>query len=117
MYHRHYNNDIFYYTQQWDAVDKKIRNLTQVLYYAKKSYLFPFSLFTRTKQIFRTIDINDYNKEIVTGYRFPNFFEFLLSLFGIIRLGELCFRPLYYKDFDSFSQPLKLKEFNFKKWG
>lgn len=116
VYHRHYNNDIFYYTQQWDAVDKKIRNLTQVLFYARKSYLFPFNLFTRTKQIFRTIAINDFTKEIITGYRFPNFFEFILSLFGCIRLGEICFRPLYYNDFDSFCKPLNLSKFEFEEW-
>lgn len=116
VYHRHYNNDIFYYTQQWDAVDKKIRNLTHQLFYARKSLLFPFSLFTRTKQIFRTIAINDFTKEIITGYRFPNLFEVLLSFLGLIRLGELCFRPLYYKDFDSFNHPLLLKPFKFIKW-
>ena len=114
--HRHYDLDIYYYTQQWDAVDKKIRNLTQSLFYARKSMIFPFSLFTRTKQIFRTIDINEYTKEIVTGYRFPNFFEIILSFFGLLRLGEICFRPFYYKDFDSFSQPLDLKPFNYQKW-
>lgn len=116
VYHRHYDCDIFYYTQQWDAVDKKIRNLTQTLYYARKSYLFPFSLFTRTRQIFRTIVINDYTKEIVTGYRFPNFFEVVLSFLGLIRLGEVCFRPLYYKDFDSFNKPLLLKNFDLESW-
>ena len=116
VYHRHYDNDIFYYTQQWDAVDKKIRNLTQSLFYAKKSMIFPFSLFTRTKQIFRTIDINEFTKEIVTGYRFPNFFEIILSFFGLLRLGEVCFRPFYYKDFDSYVKPLNLKPFNFVKW-
>ena len=78
--------------------------------------LFPFSLFTRTKQIFRTIDINEYTKEIVTGYRFPNFFEIILSFFGLLRLGEICFRPLYYSDFDSFVKPLNLLEFNNIKW-
>lgn len=114
--HRHYDLDIYYYTQHWEAVDKKIRNLTQTLFYAKKSILFPFSLFTRTKQIFRTIDINEYTKEIVTGYRFPNFFEVFLSFFGLIRLGEICFRPFYYKDFDSFEQPLELLPFNDVKW-
>lgn len=116
IYHRHYDIDIFYYTQQWDAVDKKIRNLTQSLFYARKSLLFPFSLFTRTRQIFRTIDINEYTKEIVTGYRFPNFFECLLSFFGVLRLGEICFRPRYYKYFDSYNQPLDLKPFDFVKW-
>lgn len=116
IYHRHYFNDIFYYTQNFQAVDKKIRDLTHTLYFVKKSQLFPFSLFTKAKIIYRTIDINEYTKEIVNGYRFPNLFENILDMLGILKLGEICFRPLYYKDFDSFSQPLTLKPFTYEKW-
>lgn len=116
IYHRHYFNDIFYYTQNFQAVDKKIRDLTHTLYFVKKSQLFPFSLFTKAKIIYRTIDINEYTKEIVNGYRFPNLFENILDMLGILKLGEICFRPLYYKDFDSFSQPLTLKPFIYEKW-
>ncbi len=117
IYHRHYFNDIFYYTQNFNAVDKKIRDLTHSLFFVKKSMLPFFGEFTRAKRIFRTIDINEYTKEIVFGYRFPNWFENILDIFGILRLGEICFRPFYYKDFDSFNQPLELKEFTYKKWG
>ncbi|MBQ3524544.1 MAG: hypothetical protein IJA43_08850 [Clostridia bacterium] len=116
IYHRHYFNDIYYYTQNFQAVDKKIRDLTHTLYFVKKSQLFPFSLFTKAKIIYRTIDINEYTKEIVNGYRFPNLFENILDMLGILKLGEICFRPLYYKDFDSFSQPLELKPFTYEKW-
>ena len=116
IYHRHYFNDIFYYTQNFQAVDKKIRDLTHTLYFVKKSQLFPFSLFTKAKIIYRTIDINEYTKEIVNGYRFPNLFENILDMLGILKLGEICFRPLYYKDFDSYSQPLTLKPFTYEKW-
>ena len=61
IYHRHYFNDIFYYTQNYNAVDKKIRDLTHTLYFVKKSYLPFFSLFTKARRIFRTIDINQQN--------------------------------------------------------
>lgn len=116
IYHRHYFNDIFYYTQNYNAVDKKIRDLTHTLYFVKKSYLPFFSLFTKARRIFRTIDINEHTKEIVNGYRFPNLFELLLDLLGLIRIGEICFRPFYYKDFDSFCQPLNLRPFEYEKW-
>lgn len=116
IYHRHYFNDIFYYTQNYQAVDKKIRDLTHTLFFVKKSMIFPFSLFTKARIIFRTIEINEHTKEIVNGYRFPNFFENILDFLGILRLGEICFRPLYYKDFNSFSQPLNLDPFEYEKW-
>lgn len=124
IYHRHYFIDIYYYTQNFNAVDKKIRDLTQDLYFVRKSILPFFGSFTRAKRIFRTIDINEHTKDIVNGYRFPNLFERLLDFlsifsFGLLKnisLGELCFRPLYYKDFDSFCQPLCLRPFNYEKW-
>lgn len=116
VYHRHYFNDIFYYTQNYNAVDKKIRDLTHTLYFVKKSYLPFFSQFTRAKRIFRTIDINDHTKEIVNGYRFPNIFERILDFLCILKIGEVCFRPFYYKDFNSYCQPLNLLPFTYKKW-
>ena len=116
--HRHYNCDIIYFTQQWDAVDKKIRNLTSDLFYVKKAFcnvqglLFrPFQCFSVARRIFRTIDINEYTKEIVSGYRFPTTFE---RFFG--RTKQFCFRPKWYKYFDSWDIPQELPEFEFKEW-
>lgn len=111
VYHRHYNCDVLYFTQQWDAVDKKIRNLTQSLYRIKKSYILPF---VTAKAIFRTCDINDYTSELVVGYRFPNFWEFLLALFHNKRVGKLrytVFAPRLWKFFDSYNRP-----FTWAKW-
>lgn len=111
LYHRHYFNDIIYFTQDWSAVDKKIRDITHTLYYVKKPLLWPFSLFSRARRIFRTVEINEYTKDIVNGYRFPSIFECILSFLGLLKLGQLCFRPLYYKDFDSYEQPRQLQTF------
>lgn len=66
--HRHYGNDVIYFTQQYDGVDKKIRDLTFDLWYVKK-----IAWFTIATRIYRTIDINE-NKEIVQGYKFPGLF-------------------------------------------
>lgn len=116
IYHRHYYCDIMYFTQDYNAVDKKIRNLTQDLYFLRRSLAWPFSLFTRYKRIFRCIDINDLTKEIITGYRFPNLWEALLSMFGMIRLGGICFLPRHFEHFDSYNQPLKLQKFRYQSW-
>lgn len=104
--HRHYNCDVIYFTQQWDAVDKKIRNLTYNLYYAKKIFCFTFC-----RQIFRTIDINELTREIITGYRFPNLLELF---FG--KALKFTFRPLYYKFFNSFDKPLNRPLFSAIPW-
>lgn len=116
--HRHFNCDIIYFTQQWDSVDKKIRNLTSDLYYVKKSFstvsgfIFkPFQAFTVARRIFRTLEINEYTKEIVTGYRFPTRFE---RWFG--RCKIICYRPSWYKYFNSWEIPIDLPEFIFQPW-
>lgn len=116
--HRHFNCDIIYFTQQWDSVDKKIRNLTSDLYYLKKAFstvngfIFkPFQCFTTARRIFRTLEINEYTKEIVTGYRFPSRFE---RWFG--RCIIICFRPKWYKYFDSWEIPVELPDYIFTPW-
>lgn len=103
--HRHYNNDIIYFTQDWQGVDKKIRDLTQVLYYTKKLFanvpMFRiFSHFSVSSLIFRTLEINELTKEIISGYRFPTFWERYLG-----QTRYWCFRPRFYKYFNSWEKP------------
>lgn len=109
--HRHYGNDVIYFTQQYDGVDKKIRDLTFDLWYVKK-----IAWFTIATRIYRTIDINE-NKEIVQGYKFPGLFENILSVIfpWIIRIRKICFRPRYYKYFDSWDK-VELPKREFEKW-
>lgn len=99
--HRKYGQDIIYFTQNWNAVDKKIRDLTAELYYLKR-----LPLLTVGTRIFRCQDINEQTKEIVFGYRFPNLWEriksFILPFYSIY---VSCFRPFYYKYFDTFEAP------------
>ena len=113
LLHRHYNCDLIYFTQQWDGVDKKIRDITQTLYYVKKLQFPFFREFTRAKLIFRCLEINELTKEIVSGYRFPNFFERFLG-----STVKICFRPKYYKFFDSWERPTKISPIlKMEKWG
>lgn len=116
--HRHFNCDVVYFTQQWDGIDKKIRDLTSDLFYVKKAFsnvqgiIFkPFQTFSVARRIFRTLDINEYTNQIVTGYRFPNWFE---RFFG--RTKQFCFRPKWYKYFDSWEVPFSLPSFCYAEW-
>lgn len=97
--HRHLGNDIIYATQGYDAVDKKIRLLTQELWYMQKTVLPLFSEITSAKRIYRTININEHTSELTLGYRFCNLVEsFFTSNYKTV------WRRRYYKYFDSFDE-------------
>lgn len=97
--HRHLGCDIIYATQAFDTVDKKIRVLTQQLWYMEKSVLPLLSEFTTARRIYRTITINEHTSELIMGYRFCNFLE---AFFTSNR--KLCFRRFYYSKFNSFDE-------------
>ena len=99
--HRHFKCDIVLFTQQWDGVDRKIRSITDRVYYVYKGKLLGH-WFTTYYRIPYGIIIPDPKKdsgsnklgEIVQGYCKP---PLLVRLFA-----PKIFRPLYYKYFDSF---------------
>lgn len=102
LLHRHYNVDIMLFTQQWDGIDKKIRVITDRVFYVYKGKLLG-QWFTRFYRIPYGIIIPDPKKsdgqklgEIVQGYCKPNF---LVRLFS-----PWVFRPLYYRYFDSWDR-------------
>lgn len=105
LLHRHFNCDVIYFTQQYDGVDKKIRDITSSLYRVKK-----FAFISIATQIYRCLDINEQTKEIVQGYRFPNIIERLFC-----RVHRYCFRPIYYKYFDSWERP-DLEDYEYAVW-
>lgn len=100
--HRHFNVDIVLFTQQWDGVDRKIRVITDRVYYVYKGWLLG-RWFTRYYKIPYGIIIPDAKDgsqklgEIVQGYCRPNF---LIRLFS-----PWLYRPQYYKYFDSWIRP------------
>lgn len=97
--HGHLFNDIIYLTQDYALVDKKIRSLTQELWYLEKSVVPFLSEFTIARRIFRSININEFNGDLVMGYRFCNFIErFFTSNI------KICYRRPYYKYFDSHDE-------------
>ena len=99
--HRHFKCDIILFTQQWDGVDRKIRSITDRVYYVYKGKILGH-WFTTYYRIPYGIIIPDPKKdsgsnklgEIVQGYCKP---PLLVRLFA-----PKLFRPLYYKYFDSF---------------
>lgn len=97
--HRHFCIDIIYATQNYENVDKKIRDLTLELWYMSKSVVPLLNQFTRSKRIYRNININEATSDLVLGYRFCNFLE---SIF--VSNIKICFRKRYYKYFDSFDE-------------
>lgn len=103
--HRHLYVDCFLFSQQWDATDKKIKSITDRCYYIYKSRMTGMFI-SKYYRIPYGIIIPDPKKnqqslgEIIQGYCKPNIF---VRIFGTKRL----FRPLYYKYFDSFEQPIK----------
>lgn len=102
LLHRHYNLDIVLFTQQWDGVDRKIRVITDRVYYIYKGF-FTGHWISRWYRVPYGIIIPDPKKnqeklgEIVQGYAKPGFIGRLF--------GGFCFRPLYYKYFDSWEAP------------
>lgn len=97
--HRHKNSDIVLFSQEPDGIDKKIRSITDRMYYVKKPllsgkwlshiYPIPYGL------VWPSENSNGENLgKIVMGYKKPPFFA---SLFC-----KRVFRPKYYPFFDSY---------------
>lgn len=104
--HRHYHCDIVWFTQQYDGVDRKIRELTTCLYYVRSAGMFSYAV-----RIDRFIFVQKEQKDIKVGFKITGFIRALFAfLNGSVKL---CFRPRYYKYFDSFDAPLlPQKEFS-----
>lgn len=102
LLHRHYNTDITLFTQQWDGVDRKIRVITDRVYYVYKGF-FTGHWYTKYYRIPYGIIIPDKGHsseklgEIIQGYCKP---PLLVRLFA-----TKVFRPSLYKYFDSWEAP------------
>lgn len=104
LLHRHYNADIILFTQQWDGVDRKIRVITDRVFYVYKD-AFTGHWFSKYYRIPYGIIIPDpRNKssgeklgEIVQGYSKP---PLLYRLFCTTWI----YRPKFYQYFDSWQR-------------
>lgn len=103
--HRHYHCDIIWFTQQYDGVDRKIRELTTCLYYVRAAGKLSYAV-----RIDRFIHVEREQKQIQVGYKMTGFFRALFAWLN--HSVKVCYRPLYYKYFDSFDAPeLEKKDF------
>lgn len=99
LMHRHRCADIILFTQQFDAYDKRIRTITDRVYYVYKGWLLGhwFSSYWRVPYGILFPDPKKTGEklgEIVQGYSKPHF---------IVRLfAKRIYRPRYYKYFDSW---------------
>lgn len=97
--HRHRCADIVLFTQQWDGVDRKIRVITDRVYYVYKGFFLGY-WFSSCWRVPYGILFPDPKKtgeklgEIVQGYSKPNIF---IRLFA-----RRIYRPKYYPYFDSW---------------
>lgn len=98
MMHGHFHLDIIMFSQFPDAVDKKIRAITTDCYMVYKPPLLGrwFTRYFRIPYGIVIPDNGDKLGEIVQGYKEP---PFLAKIFS-----PLCFRPRWYKYFDSYEE-------------
>lgn len=96
MMHRHKDCDIILFSQEADGVDKKIRSITDRMYYVKKGWLLGhwFSTIYRIPYDISFPEAGDHIGDIIMGYKKP---PFLVRLFA-----KRLYRPKYYKYFDSW---------------
>ena len=118
LLHRHYHVDVYFFCQQFNALDIKIRRNIDRVYFLEKCHLFPF--ITRIRKVPYGMYIPDGQKEthkffkrkeygeIQEGYRLDR--GFLATL-----LCRHFFRPRWYKYFDSFAAP-SLPSIGKKEW-
>lgn len=97
--HRHRHADIVLFTQQWDGVDRKIRVITDRVFYVYKNLLTGYWI-TKCVRIPYGLVFPDPKHggdklgEIIQGYSKPPFFARLFA--------KRIYRPRYYRYFDSW---------------
>lgn len=100
MLHRHYHCDVFLFAQGYNAVDKKIRSITDRLYWVYKPR-FLFRGITKAVRVpyglgFTSDDDEEYG-DITEGYKKPNILRRIFA--------QRCIRRKWYKYFDSWDAP------------
>lgn len=99
LIHRHWQNDIYFFSQIWNRIDKTIRDITEECVYLHKGLI--FRGFTRETIIRYGIMIpqcgEDHPGEIIMGYLKPT---------KVAQVFESRFwRRPYYKYFDTLERP------------
>lgn len=119
LYHRQYKMNIYFYSQSADGVDKKIRNLTNNLYYMRKNVftgktklirIRPYiNVPRKPKRETNEIYVNNDSTNITMRYYKVGFIEQLMT--KLLLEPNICLKR-WYPFFNSFNPPpLPIKEF------
>lgn len=102
--HRHFGLDIVWATQTFDGADKKIKNLTQLLYYIRPIGGISMAVQVASIMMIPTKhNLKAMAQDIFQTHVKPGFFRLLLFPFnGTVKF---CRRKKYYHLFDSFCVP------------
>lgn len=93
---RHFKNQIVFSNQGWDELDKKIRILTNDLWFVRK-----IGSFSIARRVVAKTQVDELTHQIIDGYEFVSGLKFLL----LPKYCQIIYRPRYYKYFDSFDRP------------
>lgn len=109
--HRHYRCDLDVFSQAWDDMDISIRRLTNQLW-----YMYRIGPFTLCRRVYKRCTVDKNTEQIIDGYKMASMFWLLVPFLWWFKIVNqkfmLCFRPLYYKYFDSYScDDLPVKDF------
>lgn len=102
--HRHFGLDVVWATQTFDGADKKIKNLTQQLYYIRPFGNLSFAIEVTSFMIIPSKkSLKTQAQDILQSHIKPGFLSLLL--FPINGSIKFCRRKKYYDLFDSFCVP------------
>lgn len=102
MTHRHDNMDIILFSQEADGLDKKIRSITDRMFYVKKGLLFGKWLSTVVRVPYKIIWPSEENNggenagRILMGYVKPGLLHWIFA--------KRIYRPAYYELFNSWER-------------
>lgn len=99
--HRHNKDYLDFFSQSFDA-DVTITRLASEIWYVRA--LGPL---TYARKIFPIIEIDKDSHQIITGYKFKSVIWSLLPFPLHIKQFMFCWRPSWYKYFDSYSLPYR----------
>lgn len=95
--HRHYQNDLYFFSQTWEDIDVVVSRLAVEVWHLKK--LGPFTL---VRRILKDADVNDDTHKIEDMYKKERLYKrFLPYPFGSFSFF-LIYRPKYYNMFNSW---------------
>lgn len=92
-YIRHYRNYITFSNQGYEEFDKKIRNLTNKIWYVRGNKFFTFAILISKK-----ITIDKESQQIIDGYAKPSIFQMIFNT----RVCRILSTRKYRKYYDSF---------------